>query len=137
MSIVIEVITKIVYILLPVLLGYLVWLLKEERTERTERKDIKSEQTATTLGIKEILGYMIDRYYSEIMLQGYITTDQRNTIEGVFVAYAANKGNGARKKKYEELMKIRIDDSKPNVSLYYQMLKENYKKDCINNQKGE
>ena len=134
MSTVIEVITKIVYILLPVLLGYLVWLLKEERTER---KDIKSEQTATTLGIKEILGYMIDRYYSEIMLQGYITTDQRNTIEGVFVAYAANKGNGARKKKYEELMKVRIDDSKPNVSLYYQMLKENYKKDCINNQKGE
>lgn len=134
MSTVIDVIIKIMYIILPVLLGYLVWLLKEERTER---KDIKTEQNATTLGIKEILGYMIDRYYSEIMLQGYITTDQRNTIEGVFVAYAANKGNGARKKKYEELMKIRIDDSKPNVSLYYQMLKENYKKDCINNQKGE
>lgn len=134
MSTVIEVITKIVYILLPVLLGYLVWLLKEERTER---KDIKSEQTATTLGIKEILGYMIDRYYSEIMLQGYITTDQRNTIEGVFIAYAANKGNGARKKKYEELMKVTIDDSKPNVSLYYQMLKDKYKRDCINNQKGE
>ena len=134
MSTVIDVIIKIMYIILPILLGYLVWLLKEERTER---KDIKTEQNATTLGIKEILGYMIDRYYSEIMLQGYITTDQRNTIEGVFVAYAANKGNGARKKKYEELMKIRIDDSKPNVSLYYQMLKENYKKDCINNQKGE
>lgn len=134
MSTVIDVIIKIMYIILPVLLGYLVWLLKEERTER---KDIKTEQNATTLGIKEILGYMIDRYYSEIMLQGYITTDQRNTIEGVFVAYAANKGNGARKKKYEELMKIRIDDSKPNVSLYYQMLKENYKKDCINDQKGE
>ena len=134
MSTVIDVIIKIMYIILPILLGYLVWLLKEERTER---KDIKTEQSATTLGIKEILGYMIDRYYSEIMLQGYITTDQRNTIEGVFVAYAANKGNGARKKKYEELMKIKIDDSKPNVSLYYQMLKENYKKDCINNQKGE
>lgn len=134
MSTVIDVIIKIMYIILPVLLGYLVWLLKEERTER---KDIKTEQNATTLGIKEILGYMIDRCYSEIMLQGYITTDQRNTIEGVFVAYAANKGNGARKKKYEELMKIRIDDSKPNVSLYYQMLKENYKKDCVNNQKGE
>lgn len=134
MSTVIDVIIKIMYIILPVLLGYLVWLLKEERTER---KDIKAEQNATTLGIKEILGYMIDRYYSEIMLQGYITTDQRNTIEGVFVAYAANKGNGARKKKYEELMKVTIDDSKPNVSLYYQMLKDNYKRDCINNQKGE
>ena len=134
MSTVIDVIIKIMYIILPVLLGYLVWLLKEERTER---KDIKTEQSATTLGIKEILGYMIDRYYSEIMLQGYITTDQRNTIEGVFVAYAANKGNGARKKKYEELMKVTIDDSKPNVSLYYQMLKDKYKTDCINNQKGE
>lgn len=134
MSTVIDVIIKIMYIILPVLLGYLVWLLKEERTER---KDIKAEQNATTLGIKEILGYMIDRYYSEIMLQGYITTDQRNTIEGVFIAYAANKGNGARKKKYEELMKVTIDDSKPNVSLYYQMLKDNYKRDCVNNQKGE
>ena len=134
MSTVIDVIIKIMYIILPVLLGYLVWLLKEERTER---KDIKAEQNATTLGIKEILGYMIDRYYSEIMLQGYITTDQRNTIEGVFIAYAANKGNGARKKKYEELMKVTIDDSKPNVSLYYQMLKDKYKTDCINNQKGE
>ena len=45
MSTVIEVITKIVYILLPVLLGYLVWLLKEERTER---KDIKTEQSAVS-----------------------------------------------------------------------------------------
>lgn len=123
-------------IALPILLGYLIWLLKEERGER---KEIKAEQTATTLGIKEILGYMIDRYYSEIMLQEYITTDQRNTVESIFIAYAANKGNGARKKKYEELMKVRIDDSKPNVSLYYQMLKENYKRDCteIDNKKGE
>lgn len=125
-------------IALPILLGYLIWLLKEERGER---KEIKSEQNATTLGIKEILGYMIDRYYSEIMLQGYITTDQRNTIEGVFIAYAANKGNGARKKKYEELMKMRIDDSKPNTSLYYQMLEKQYKheKECEKKQeqKGE
>lgn len=125
-------------IALPILLGYLIWLLKQERGER---KEIKSEQNATTLGIKEILGYMIDRYYSEIMLQGYITTDQRNTIEGVFIAYAANKGNGARKKKYEELMKMRIDDSKPNTSLYYQMLEKQYKheKECEEKeeQKGE
>lgn len=125
-------------IALPILLGYLIWLLKEERGER---KEIKSEQNATTLGIKEILGYMIDRYYSEIMLQEYITTDQRNTIEGVFIAYAANKGNGARKKKYEELMKMRIDDSKPNTSLYYQMLEKQYKheKECEEKQeqKGE
>lgn len=125
-------------IALPILLGYLIWLLKEERGER---KEIKNEQNATTLGIKEILGYMIDRYYSEIMLQGYITTDQRNTIEGVFIAYAANKGNGARKKKYEELMKMKIDDSKPNTSLYYQMLEKQYKheKECEEKQekKGE
>lgn len=125
-------------IALPILLTYLIWLLKEERGER---KEIKSEQNATTLGIKEILGYMIDRYYSEIMLQQYITTDQRNTIEGVFIAYAANKGNGARKKKYEELMKMKIDDSKPNTSLYYQMLEKQYKheKECEERQeqKGE
>lgn len=121
-------------IALPILLGYLIWLLKEERGER---KEIKNEQNATTLGIKEILGYMIDRYYSEIMLQEYITTDQRNTIEGVFIAYSANKGNGARKKKYEELMKMKIDDSKPNTSLYYQMLEKQYAHNKKCNEKGE
>lgn len=110
-----KMIFPIMEICLPILLGYLVWVLKEDRKERK----------ATTLGLKEILGYMIDRWYNEIMLQGYITSEQRNTLDGIYQAYAANKGNGARKAKWEEIKKVRIDDTKPNTSLYFELLKKN------------
>lgn len=121
-----ELLTHILDIVLPIILGYLIWVLKEERSERK----------ANTLGLKEILGYMIDRWYSEIMLQGYITTDQRNTIEGVYKAYSANKGNGARKAKWQEIQKIKIDDTKPNTSIYFDLAKEKFQRDnCIENKK--
>ena len=116
-----KIIFPIMEICLPILLGYLVWVLKEDRKERK----------ATTLGLKEILGYMIDRWHNEIMFQGYITSDQRNTLEGIFQAYAANKGNGARKAKWEEIKKIRIDDTKPNTSLYFELLKKSQEKNKI------
>lgn len=112
-----ELVMHIVDIALPVLLGYLVWLLKEERKERK----------ANTHGMREILGYMIDRWYEEFMLQGYITTDQRNTFEGVYNAYAANKGNGARAAKWVEIQKLHIDDTKSSVSLYLQMVMDQQK----------
>lgn len=109
--------THIIDIALPVILGYLIWLLKEERKERK----------ANTHGMREILGYMIDRWYEEFMLQGYITTDQRNTFEGVYNAYAANNGNGARKAKWAEVQKLHIDDTKSSVSLYLQMVMDQRK----------
>ncbi len=107
-----EMIMHIIDIALPIILGYLVWVLKEERKERK----------ATNLGMKEILGYMIDRWYEEFMLQGYITTDQRNTFDDVYKAYAANKGNGARKAKWEEVSHMHIDDTKSGISPYLQLV---------------
>ena len=88
-----EIIAKLIDIALPILLGYIVYILKDEREERK----------ANTQGMKEILGYMIDRWHEEFILQGYVTTDQRNQFEDVFNAYAKNKGNGARKKKWEDI----------------------------------
>ncbi len=109
-----EWLTHFIDIALPLVLGYLIWLLKEERKERK----------ANTHGMREILGYMIDRWYEEFMIQVYITTDQRNTFEGVYNAYAANKGNGAREAKWKEIQKLHIDDTKSGASLYLQMVIE-------------
>lgn len=105
-----EIITHIVDIALPVILGYVVWLLKEDRTERK----------ANTLGIKEVLGYMLDRWYQEYIMQGYITTDQRNSYESVYKAYAANKGNGAREAKWREISQLHVDDTKSDISPFLQ-----------------
>ena len=99
-------------------LGYIVWLLKEERNERK----------ANTQGMKEILGYMIDRWHEEYMLQEYITTDQRNQFESVYKAYAANRGNGAREAKWHDIQKLHIDDTKSNVSPFLQFYLDQKKK---------
>ena len=114
----IQIILHIIDIALPIILGYVIWLLKEERKERS----------ATNLGMKEILGYMIDRWYEEFLLQGYVTTDQRNTFEDVYKAYAANKGNGARKAKWEEVEKMHIDDTKSGMSPYLELVIEQKEK---------
>lgn len=105
-----DLVTQIVDIVLPIILGYLVWLLKEERNERK----------ANTQGMREILGYMIDRWHEEFILQGYVTTDQRNQFESVYKAYAANKGNGARKAKWDEIQRLRVDDTKSSMSPFLQ-----------------
>ena len=113
-----EIIMHIVDIALPIILGYVVWLLKEERKERN----------ATNLGMKEILGYMIDRWYEEFLLQGYVTTDQRNTFDDVYKAYAANKGNGAREAKWKEIQAMHIDDTKSGISPYLKLVLEQQEK---------
>lgn len=120
-----EIIMHVLDIALPIILGYLVWVLKEERKERK----------ATNLGMKEILGYMIDRWYEEFILAGYVTTDQFNTFNDVYIAYAANKGNGARKAKWQEVQKMHIDDTKSGISPYLQLvIEQREKKNC---EKGE
>ena len=119
-----EYIMHIIDIALPILLGYVVYVLKEDRKERSEER---AERKATNLGMKEILGYMIDRWHEEFVLQGYVTTDQRNTFDDVYKAYAANKGNGARKAKWEEVQKMHIDDTKRGISPYLKLVIEHQK----------
>ena len=120
-----DIIMHIIDIALPIILGYLIWVLKEERTERK----------ATNLGMKEILGYMIDRWHEEFILQGYVTSEQRNTFDDVCKAYMANKGNGARKAKWEEVKKMHVDDTKSGISPYLQLVIEQQEK-CKKEGKG-
>ena len=108
---ILTIITHVVDIALPILLGYVVWFLKEERAERK----------ANSMGMKEILGYMIDRWHEEFLLQGYVTSEQRNTFDDVYQAYAANKGNGARKTKWEEVQRLHVDDTKSGMSPFLKL----------------
>ena len=121
-----EIILHLIDVVLPIILGYLIWVLKEERNER---KLERMELQATNLGMKEILGYMIDRWHEEFILQGYVTTDQYNTFKDVYDAYAANKGNGAREAKWKEVKEMHIDDTKSSMSPYLKLLIEQREKD--------
>lgn len=114
----ITIVTHIIDIALPIILGYVVWLLKEDRVDRK----------ANTLAMKEILGYMIDRWYQEYIMQGYVTTEQRNTFESVYKAYAENKGNGARAAKWEDIKRLKIDDTKSDTSPFLKFYFDNLNK---------
>lgn len=92
------------------LCGFIIKLLKDEIKERR----------ASNLGMKEILGYMLDRWHEEYILQGYVTTSQRNQFKSVYEAYAACKGNGARESKWKEIQGLHIDDTKSNMSPFLQ-----------------
>lgn len=92
------------------LCGFIIKLLKDEIKERK----------ASNQGMKEILGYMLDRWHEEFILQGYVTTSQRNQFKSVYEAYAANKGNGARESKWKEIQGLHIDDTKSNMSPFLQ-----------------
>lgn len=121
-----EIIMHIVDIALPILLGYVVWFLKEERKERK----------ANSMGMKEILGYMIDRWHEEFILQGYVTSEQRNTFDDVYQAYAANKGNGARKTKWEEVQRLHVDDTKSGMSPFLKLYLDHVKEKQEENKQG-
>lgn len=112
-----DIILIAVEVSLPIILGYIVWELKENRKERK----------ANTQGMKEILGYMIDRWYEEFKLRGSITTDQRNTFESAYKAYAANHGNGAREAKWHDVEKMSIDDTKAGISPFLEFYLEQHK----------
>lgn len=110
--------TNVFDYLVIALLGFTIKLLKDEIAERR----------ASNQGMKEILGYMLDRWHEEFILQGYVTTTQRNQFKSVYDAYAANKGNGARKLKWEEVQRLHIDDTKSNLSPFLQFYFEQKKK---------
>lgn len=109
-----DIIMHIIDIALPIILGYIAWSMKEDRKERK----------ANTQGMKEILGYMIDRWHEEFIIQGYVTTDQRNTFDSVYKAYAANRGNGAREAKWHKVQKLPVDDTKSGMSPYLKLYLE-------------
>ena len=92
------------------LCGFIIKLLKDEIKERK----------ASNQGMKEILGYMLDRWHEEFILQRYVTTSQLNQFNSVFKAYSLNGGNGAREAKWKEVNSLHIDDTKSNMSPFLQ-----------------
>ena len=103
------------------LCGYIVWMLKEDRAERK----------ANLQGTKEILGYMLDRLFDEIMIQGYATTDQYDLFNSVYNSYHDLKGNGTRTHKFEQVKKMEIKNIQ-GLSVYAQAYLDRKKKENEN-----
>ena len=85
-------------IVLPILLGYIVWLLKQQKKDR----DANSKGTMLLLRVQLI------EYHDKYMKLGEIPSYAYENFVEMYNAYHELGGNGMATKMYEEINEIRL-----------------------------
>lgn len=106
-------------IALPIILGYIVWILKANKSKELERKKEEearylaeaAKSKAQCEGIMLVLRYMLRRYHTEYMFQKHISSDQLSDFEEIYKAYTALGGNSVAVKWHDDIAKLAINDN--------------------------
>ncbi len=85
-------------ITLPILLGYIVWLLKRQKMDRD----------ANAKGTMLLLRVQLIEYHDKYMSLGYIPSYAYQNFCEMYEAYHALGGNGMITKMYEEIQALHI-----------------------------
>lgn len=85
-------------IVLPILLGYIVWLLKRQKRDR----DANGRGTMLLLRVQMI------EYHDKYIALGYIPSYAYQNFCEMYEAYHALGGNGMITKMYEEIQELHI-----------------------------
>lgn len=85
-------------IVLPILLGYIIWLLKEQKKER----DANSRGTMLLLRVQLI------EYHDKYTAQGFIPSYAYQNFEEMYEAYHELGGNGMVTKMHEEIQELHL-----------------------------
>lgn len=86
-------------IALPVVLGYIVWLLQQQ----------KKSKNANERGTMLLLRVQLIEYHSKYMKQGEIPSYAYQNFEEMYEAYHDLGGNGMVKKMYEEIKTLHLN----------------------------
>ena len=95
-----EIIANIAIAVITPVLGYIVWLLKNQKKDR----DANSQGTMLLLRVQMI------EYHSKWMERGYVTRHGLENFMEMYAAYHALGGNGMVTKMLEEIKKLPIRD---------------------------
>lgn len=106
-------------VLLTALVGYLVFLLKENRKDK-EKENAKRD--ANSNGTKLILFYMLQRLHAEYKYQGFVTYTQRSNFREMYEAYHGLGGNGYGTKMWQEIQELECKNGDMGVSIYAKMM---------------
>ena len=93
-----EILMEMITIALPVILGYIVWLLKEQRAERN----------ANNKGMMLLLRVKMIEYHKEWTERGYITAHGIENFLEMYDAYHSLGGNGMVTHLKEDVQKLEI-----------------------------
>lgn len=85
-------------IILPIALGYIVWLLQQQ----------KKDKNANERGAMLLLRVQLIEYHTKYMRLGEIPSYAYQNFEEMYEAYHDLGGNGMVKKMYEEIKELHI-----------------------------
>lgn len=95
-----EFVMELITIALPIILGYIVWLLKEQKKERS----------ANSKGMMLLLRVKLIEYHKEWTERGHITTHGIENFLEMYDAYHSLGGNGMVTHLKEEVQKLEVKD---------------------------
>ena len=120
----IELINSTWGIVLTAIMGYVVWLLKEQRKER---KDENKRRNVNIDGTKIILFYMLQKLYAEYKKQGFVTYNQQQAFREIYDVYHALGGNGYGTRMWEDIKKLEVKND--DIGLSYHSKRNIYEKE--------
>ena len=104
-----EILMETYTILLPVLLGYIVWLLKEQRkTAEKIRREEDEKRDAISNGAMLLLRVQLIEYHDEWMERGYVTKHGIQNFIEMYKTYHSLGGNGMVTHLLEEVSELPI-----------------------------
>ena len=93
-----ELLSQTYTIALPIILGYIVWLLQQQKKDR----DANSKGTMLLLRVQLI------EYHDKYMREGEIPSYAYDNFSEMYKAYHALGGNGMITKMYEEIQHLHL-----------------------------
>jgi cbb3-type cytochrome oxidase subunit 3 len=97
-----DIIMQIITIALPIILGYIVWLLKQQKKDRD----------ANAKGTMLLLRVQLIEYHNKYMELGNIPSYAYQNFVEMYNAYHELGGNGMITKMYDEIKELHISSSK-------------------------
>lgn len=93
-----QILVAILTVVVTPLMGYIVWLLKEQKKDRTAQEK----------GIMLLLRVQLIEYHDKYMRKGKIPTYAFQNFEDMYEAYHELGGNSMAEKMHEEINELRL-----------------------------
>ena len=106
-----EFIHEAIVIAMPIILGYIVWLMKQQATERMEtEKKHKEQAEKNDTGVMLLLRIQLIEYHDRYMSKGTIPTYAYENFIDMYDAYHALGGNGMIDKMLSEINELHFNN---------------------------
>ena len=95
-----ELVMELITVTLPIILGYIVWILKQQ----------KGERSANSKGMMLLLRGQLKEYHKEYMQRGWVTSEELADYLEMYDAYHSLGGNGVATKWQEDIKRLEVRD---------------------------